>query len=242
MTIKEGDNYIPQGSDATHAFDVVNQRHFRIGTTENEISNADYDKLADAASDYFTAGVAFLANRGYDEFLQDVGTTTWKMVNQRRVVAAFTKDIPGALIQLGVPVESVLSNTRQTTEPYVLFMNLSEGKQIVESAFTLLPPYFVYRAKSRPVETLATMTWIGSQIRDLANGRLMVDQPHMTARAEASEAHFLHEVMKRHPETDLDVVYHRIMEKYPDGLNSLPAKLWYRGSYGGDEYLNAAFN
>lgn len=241
MTIKEGDSYIPQGSDATHAFDIINQRHFRIGSSLREIESADYQKLAEATSDYFTAGVAYLANRGYDEFLQELGTTTWRMVNQRRVLTAFTNDIKGALIQLGAPPQEVFSRVHQTTEPYVFFMSMQEGKQAVESAFTLIPPYFVYKAKSKPIEALATMTWVGSQIRDLANNRLIIDQQYMIPRAEASEAHFLHEVTKRHPEMELDTVYHQIMDKYPDGLNSLPKALWYRGR-SGDEYKSAAFN
>lgn len=114
----------------------------------------------------------------------------------------------------------------------MLFEAIKSGVKQFEIAFVLLPPEFIHNANSNPIVALASMAWIGSQIRDMVNGRLTIDQQNINARALATEAHFLHEATKRHPDIKLPDFYQELMQRYPLGIKSLPPGIWYKGVSG----------
>ena len=241
MTVEAANRYIPKSDQMTAAYDIVNQWYFTIGNTINEIKKTPFEKLGQVAGDYFTAGVAYLANRGHDSYIEEVGTTMWWMINQRRVLPVMTDNMLGAAIHLGVPPQIALAKYSINTEPQVLFGANRVGIQQIETAYVIIPPEFIHQAKSKPIEALAAMTWIGSQVRDMANGRLFIDPKNIGPRSLASEAHFLHEAVERHPDVKLPDFYREVMQKYPHGIQSLPRSARYRGS-SGDEFKTAHFN
>ncbi|OGY19283.1 MAG: hypothetical protein A3A65_04135 [Candidatus Chisholmbacteria bacterium RIFCSPLOWO2_01_FULL_49_14] len=241
MSVKEADKYLPESRGITDAFEAVKMKHFTIKDSAEEIRQIPIERLRLAASDYFTAGVAFLANRGHDEYMQEVGTTTWWAVNQKLVVVAMTEDMREAAILLGVPPRVARTFYSKDDEPHVIFASSRESGTQREVAFILMPPEFIVKAQSRPIEALATMAWLCSQVRDMANGRLYIDREHFTERAEATEAHFLFEAIEHHPETQLAPEYRNSMELYPQGINSLPRTIIYRGM-SGTEFREAPSN
>lgn len=217
---------MPISYDIVDAFLIPNRNHFSIGQTVAEIQKRNKETVARVMSDYFTTGVAFFANRGHDKYLQEVGTTTWLAVNQRRVLTAYCEDMIGGAMQLGVPLQEAINNFRNNDEPHVIL--LARNNQLV--SFVLLPPNFIVRAQNKPIEALATMAWICSQVRDMVNGRMIIDVQNVNSRASATEAQFLLEAVRQHPETILDPLYREIMAAYPQGIQSLPANCRYQSN------------
>lgn len=232
--IESAEYYLPQSKRPQDAFQDVARRHSFLGSTIESLHQAEFEVVGEAVSDFFTAGVAYLANRGEDQYLQEVGATTWWAVNQHRVFPLLASDMIQGAIQLGVPPELARRQFKRNDEFHVIFGATKSGVQIIEQAYLLLPPEFMLQAMDAPIEALAKMAWLGSQVRDLTNGRLMIDQPNMEARAVASEAHFLHQVLGKHPELEVAPLYRDIMALYPNGIRSLPANVRYVGVSGAE--------
>lgn len=237
MSVQEALRYQPKGDNMLAAFSWANDSHLTIGNTREQILRVPDQKIAQAASDYFTTGVAYLANHGHDAYMKELGTVTWWTVNQKRALTLFTDNMRGATMALGINPNVV----HDETEPHVFYGASNKGKSVEEIAYVLLPPEFILKAKKTPIEGLATMAWIGSQIRDMANGRITKDPQYISPRAIASEAHLLHEAVERHPDIMLDPYYSKIMTVYPEGIASLPREARYRG-FSGSEFMSAGLN
>lgn len=228
MPIPEAELYIPQGLDMTKAFDTVKSRHTRAATmTKDQVRQVDLTLLQGAVSDYFTAGVAYLANRGHDDLIKEVGTTSWRSVNKCLTITALTENMVGAAIALGAPLGYAIQMHSMPDEPHVLFLGRKEGTIVIESAYVLMPPEFISKANYQPIEALASMTWICSQVRDLENGRLIVDAANFRPRAEAVEAHFLLEAQRRNPDFAVPQSLSTLLVRYPQGAQSMPRRLRY---------------
>lgn len=228
MPVPEAEFYIPEGNDFTKAFDTVKRRHPQAAAVNAaEARRADLTSLQRAAGDYFTAGVAFLANRGHDDLIQEIGTTSWRSVNKQSTLPILSNNILGTAMSVGVPLGSALRIRSKESEPHVLFIGRKEGIQIIESAYVIIPPEFISTANNEPIQALASMTWVCSQVRDLENGRLTIDAPNFQSRAEAMEAHFLVEATKRHPDFSIPGNLKDLVREYPQGALSLPRRLRY---------------
>lgn len=241
MSVEAGNNFLPQKDNPSNAFDVINHRYPGLGYTLAEISLFSLVDLKPVAGDYFTAAVAYLANRGQDAYLQEVGTTVWWMVNQKRAATALTNDMFSAALQLGVPPRIARDNFTNNHEPHICYVLNKSGPIESEMAIVLMPMDYIYLAKNKPIEALGTMAWIGSQVRDMANGRFVIDPEHVETRAEATEAHFLKEAIRRHPETVLSADSQIVLRRYPQGIASLSPSLRYKGDTG-EKSSSAPFN
>lgn len=241
MPIEAGDRYLPESHDMLDAFRVVNQRHFALPNSLERIKEFPYERYRYVAANYFNTAVAYLANRGHDEYMQEIGTTTWMTVKQGIVHTGLTNDMVRAAIQFGATPQFAKSMYSENSQPHVLITTQIEKSQEVEVAWILLPPDFLHSARTKPIEALAMMAWIGSQIRDFANGRMLIDPEQLRSRALATEAHLLHEARRCYPEIPLGPVYEKTMELYPEGINSLPPKVRYRGT-AADAFKSAHLN
>jgi hypothetical protein len=88
---------------------------------------------------------------------------------------------------------------------------------------------------------MAIMAYICSQVRDLINGRLSIDQDEINPRAWATESHFLQLAIKQHPQIVVSEVFQEVIRRYPNGLKDLPSGSRYRG-VSGEEFRNASKN
>lgn len=242
MTVEAANEYLSPNESMLNAFEMPTKWHFTVGKTINEVKESDWMKVAAATEAFFTTGVGYLANRGEDQYLQELGTVTWWMVNQKRVLTALTDNMAGAAVQLGVPPAIAAVNFPINDEPQIIMMRAQDGKELTESAYVLTPPEFIVRAQNNAIEGLATMAYICSQIRDLANGRLPIDQDQMNPRAWATESHFLRLALKKHPEVEVSEVFKEVLERYPNGLEDLPAKVRYFNGVSGTEFRKAGLN
>lgn len=242
--VESANEFLPSEQSMLSAFDVVALKHSPLTgnvKTVEDIKLISLESLQEVAGDFFAAGVAYLANRGHDDYLQEVGTVAWWAVNQARVVIAMTDNMAGATIRFGVPPAIAIRSCPNNNEPQIVMLGKQEGKNIVEVAFCLMPPEFIVRVKNNTIEGLATMAYLCSQFRDLMNGRLTIDQHNMNPRAWATESHFLQEALRLHPNIELDEVFHDVLERYPNGLDDLPASAKYLG-ISGTEFMSAGLN
>lgn len=232
MPIEAANQFLSQDHSLEAAFEVPKRMHFMIGSSLEQVRRADFERVALATSDYYTAGVAYLANRGHDASIQEIGHALWGATNRQRVLTVLTDNMKRAALELGVPRQTALSGFSKNDEPHVLFMGRQQGIELIEAACVLLPREFVVRAQNNPVEALASVAWIGSQVRDMVNGRLQIDGYNITTRAAAFEAHFLLNALSCTEGVELSANSKALLAKYPRGIRSLSSdKLYVVGAW-----------
>lgn len=241
MPVPEGYRYLPQSNSMLDAFVIPAQNHFAIGKTVEDVRNADLEKVAGAVQDFFTSGVAFLANRGHDEHMKEIGSVTWWAVGQSKAYPLVTDNMRSAAIHLGVPSYMLPEESTGNDESQVLYRAKGHGDNMRQTAFVLMPPEFAVKAQTNPIEALAITAWISSQLRDAANYRFHLDIDWVMPRADATKAHFLREAVRRHPEVLLSKNSLGLLRLYPEGIYSLPQKALYRG-ISSEEFLSAQNN
>lgn len=229
MPIKEAEDFLPEKNNGpVDAFTRVSIWHSGLGKTVDDMFRLHPDKkVGQAVSDYFTASVAYLSNRSDDQAIQNVGRETWLMVANRRTNVLMTTNMAVAAMALGVPAEQASRFITRNTEPHVLFMANKQKNVIEELAYVLMPPEFILKANASPCEALAAMTFISSQVRDLAHGRLTIDPQHLVSRAYALEAQFLLNVLEKEKKIEMGEISKDVLKKYPKGIASLPKGVWY---------------
>ena len=243
MPVEVANQFLPRDNGMANAFGAVTERHLFVCNRFQQVKRSNLEALGPAVGDFFTAGVAYLANNGHDIHIQEVGIITWRTINQGQVLIAMTDNMLNAAISLGISPDKALTSFSRNDEPHVLFRGRKLVAEFVEIiACILMPPEFLVRATTRPVEALATMTWVCSQVRDMANGRLSTEgRKPIDQRAYAFEAHFLLEAVRKNPGIVLDPSYQKVLLLFPHGLNSLPPSLRYKGITG-KEFKSAQNN
>lgn len=220
MSKTEASNYLPEQPNAINVFDKVGLWHCDAGNNIEELLRLPDEKRLQVGTDYFVASLAFFANPGQNHYLREVAITSSRILNKGSIKAILTDDARGYCIEAGI------NNTDG--------MNLKEKQFNVvflqETGIVLIPSEFVLLAKEDPIDALASVLYVFSQIRDFANGRLHIDPSLMAERAEATQAHFLKEAVKLYPEIKSDPDYNRLLSKYPKGIDNLPKEALYKGS------------
>lgn len=230
MTIPEANIYLSKEDySIPAAYDTVKLKYSSVILPVDEMFRLHPEsRIAKAAGDYFSAGVAYLANRGADHMLQSIGTDAWTAVNKKKAQIALTTNMLAASIELGLPPSIAVKASPKNDEPYILFITKKEGRAIMQEGYVLIPPELLLKANSNPVEALATMVFLCSQLRDLLHGRLDMEQQY--TRAVAAESHFLIDAVKKYPNIPVSEVYLQMMDDFPEGINSLPPGVWYSGT------------
>lgn len=243
--VESANDFLPKDTSILNAFEKVALKHVGIiggVKTIEDIKSIPIESLSSAAGDFFTAGVAYLANRGHDAYIQDVGITAWWAVNQKRAITAMVDNMFTAAVALGVPAPIAARGFIPNDEPHLVMFGKQEGKVMIEGAYVLMPPEFIVRARNNAIEGLATMAYICSELRDLMNGRLKIDEQLMNPRAWATESHFLQKAIEKHPSIQLSDVFLEVIRRYPNGLDDLPAKARYKTGIGTNGLQNFLLN
>jgi hypothetical protein len=214
-------------SDGTmeHAFQVAFERHRLPKRASIEAQSA-------LASDLFTAAVAHLVHFGKDSYLKEVGRTSWWMNQQARVQVMLVSNPHAVAVKFGVPIHHVIREGASSDQIHVLFaaQKKSPNKAGSELGLVLLPTAFIQQARREPIQTLGSIAWAGSQIRDFANNRLDIDVKEFNPRAGATEAQFFIYALRLHPELMQDPYVADLVRKYPRGISDLSKNLIYRGN------------
>ncbi len=218
MAVEQGDIYLPQSSEMTDAFNLMDARYFLLGDTLDAIKAHPIQRLQNPAGDYFSAAVAYLANRSADPLVEEVGTIAYNSIGSKQTEMILSHSTLGALLQLGLPEDFALrSLAAMPGEPIFL----GYGEKSNSRGILFLEPNFIHKARTNPVEALATAVWICSQVRDLVNGRTQGGDRMVNQRASAIESQFLHGAFRQYSDLQVGPAYLKKMEEFPSGIESL---------------------
>lgn len=208
MSIIEAESLIPRGDNMSEAFDVVRSWYPKL-----LLSNFDRPRLVAAAS-YFLAGVGFLANRGHDGFIQEIGTSAWQSIRHQRTGVVIVDNDTGSVLRL-------------------FFRYTQVGIESYEDSRILIPLGFVSRADSHPIDTLLGVAAICSQVRYHESGLSIAKQPDNLSIGTVAKAHLLNEVLRRHPEFRLTLTEENrnALDCYPQGIYSLPPEVRFNNAF-----------
>lgn len=222
MTVKEAYNYLPQDKGAQNAYDRVIKKYV-YRTTVEDLKRYTTEEIGVLASDYVTASVAYFANHSDDPILEDVGTTAWHAINKRRVLTAYADDARVGAIRCGLPPQ--FARRVLPDEPnFGVYKN--RETQTYYGAI-VIPPQFIERAGKKPVESLAALLSMLSQVRDLERGKLFTDTKMAKQRSWAIESEFLLQQLKQKPDLELGPIYKEVIRRFPEGIKSLPESARY---------------
>ncbi|MFS8159404.1 MAG: hypothetical protein ACMG6E_04165, partial [Candidatus Roizmanbacteria bacterium] len=188
------------------------------------------------AFDFLEVSILHLANRGHDDYIRRTATTAWHAIKHDRLQLAYADKI-GPLIACGVSESDAEKFLREFAFPMLWFTLDTRGIKTTEDCHLFIPPHFVEHLWTQPIDSLAKIAGLCSQIRDVANGRLALDDSNtIIQRANAMQAHFLHDFVQHDPYTVLPSHLKALIIKYPLGVNSLPVRLKYRKGMDWDTY------
>ncbi|OGK47357.1 hypothetical protein A2963_04440 [Candidatus Roizmanbacteria bacterium RIFCSPLOWO2_01_FULL_40_13] len=219
--------YLPTDPSLLKVFDEVWPIHPAINqvTEYKQVRKMDDSDLTPPIVHLLSVAGAHLANRGADEYLKEVGEMLWTGLESLKAVAFMTSNTSETMKILGFPAVQFMQ-FRHTTIPQVGFKGSLTNREDL-SAYVFINPEFIIDAKTNPIQTLGNIAYIGSQVRDLINGRIIGDERMVYFRALATEAHFLLHALKDHPETKLNQNSKEIIKAFPNGLASLPTEAIY---------------
>lgn len=216
MPVKAAEDFLHKSQSVEDAYKRMDERYPMLGDSVQKLLTMEEQVVNKAAEDYVTAGIGYLANRGHNAYIRDLGTIAWRLINKKIVRTIMTNDMLGALLLLGVPYNVLIEQGVQNDEPYVLASSTGGG-------IILFPYEFLIKARTKPIEALATTVWICSYVRDIANKKIISDTANVEPRQSASQAEFLLEAKRRYPSLQLGQVYEARLKAYPEGIASLHA-------------------
>ncbi len=229
--IEAAEDYLPPETATKQTYRRVIAMHQEVSGDLASIQAMDEADASLVARDYLLAGLAYFANRGHDLQMQEIGATAWYALQQQSVELVYADKVQPKAMELGV--EPHLAYRYLEGEPHVLFDALIKLGLTEETGYLLIPSPFLVKVHAKPIEALATTINLASHVKDFVNGRLVLDHDKtdtrskpIKTRAEAAEAHFLHEVFRVRKER-VDVYYRGLMKKYPRGLGSVPMQMRY---------------
>jgi len=229
MSIEEREYFLTESDKMIKAFKMADDECFLLSRDPGVIRKMSIDSLRDPARLYLTCGISYLANRGHDGHIREVGQSLWRSSKEARMIGVLTDDKQESALEFGMSRNVADSVSRDNEEANVILRTRNENNQSYDYALVLFPRNFIIQARTRPIETLARISLIGSCIRDMENGRIRIDPENIDTRANATKAHFLHEAVKKYPEVQLPVSFRELMSDYPRGIDSLKSGVNYRG-------------
>lgn len=225
MSVENGERFYPVNPTVKSVFDLANLHNLGLGSTPERIAETPPDRLIAAAQDYTCAGIAYLANYGKTSYIQHLGDLTWWAFSNNFVKPMLTTTLKGSLKTLGFSDDEIKPFEGEPAAITAVSNYKEVSKKVIqEQHHAFIEPAFICAARENPLWTLSEMAGTASAIRDIINGRNLIDQSAVTIRADATQAHFLITSGVNLPE-DLQ----GLVNKYPNGLNSLPPETRYRG-------------
>ena len=174
--------------------------------------------------------------RGLDELLDQVDTLTVRSTTQGNKAAtlyiralsqlrAFPHPATEAMIEsLCEIVYHNLVFVSLTRPSATLQIRVTSVEGVFEQAVIRLPLNWLDLFQEDPIFQLGSVLYTGSQAVDFYNGRLSQDAVRSCNLAQAHEAELLKFVAREMPEYGLDAYQLRVLEKYPQGLDTPGAK------------------
>lgn len=166
------------------------------GTPAEKLPDGDPKKLkAQAMGDSFTLGVGYLKTTFPNAALQKLMALVWDIMGNKLIPVAMGPDVQSVSIAVF-------------------------GNPILPQAAVFLPHHWLDDLKRDPVLQMGAIVFVGSQIMDFYNRRLITEAEQSIKRARAYEAEFLLTSRRQSPHLVLNDYQQRILNDYPEGLSS----------------------
>ena len=235
MAVEDGNSFLGPSNKAVDAFAAINTRCPFTIRAAPEAAAIPLTEYAQATTAYFTAGIAFLANRTDNDYLEKVGTSAWNGVAQERVVFVSSIDMITTATEFGFPPNVVDMIKAKKNKPHALISAKRSGEsEIEEGMIIFFPPEFMITCQTNPIDALGQVAYLASHIRDFVNNRHLIDPQNMEQRAHATEAHFLRYALQQNSHFELNDNSRRLLSYFPNGIDSLPVSLRYQGNTGSE--------
>jgi hypothetical protein len=95
---------------------------------------------------------------------------------------------------------------------------------VIPQTAVFLPKNWLEEVRRDPVLQMGALVFVGSQVVDVYNHRLVDEGPSSIKRARAYEAEFLLHTRKVSPNLSFNEYQQRVMAEYPRGLQSEAAQ------------------
>lgn len=224
MPVEFGDSYLLGDRSPQNAFGFALGMNKAIFSKINNLEDTrkiSIDDSSEVLGIALTSGMAYLANRGPDQLIQEIGEISWCAINSGLVRTTTSDNMPETAVKFKYkqPVVDKLKNSTA-----VEFIHQSK------IAHLLTHPDFLLTIKNGPIDALGNLVQVFSTIRDFVNYRDKIDGTALVNhRAKAIRSHFLQTVAKKNNYDIVDPSSQEIIRQYPLGLNSLPANALYQG-------------
>lgn len=221
MSINSIENRLSRSKDYSYAY-IPTFKEYPVAFKKIK-ETADYpsEYMLDLMVDLFTAGVNFLAKRGHNEYIRNIGEAALDEIKNDLHIAV-TDDMVETAIDLGFHTGDAYLKFGQSEGSR--FCVVSRKKEYIrtESACVLLSPEFIARAKLFSGSTIARTAGICAQIASYSKGDDLFDPEHTSIIANAAEAQVLHVLNTRHRRMKFSAYHKRLLELFPSGAQNLP--------------------
>lgn len=241
--ITEAWKYVPRDNDPAKAFDLINSEWVML-PDRNAAIKLDPRIMGPMCGDYLSVPIAYAANHCQDSHLQNIGAVNWEMFSRHVAIPMVNSNLAHTMLSLNIPVQEVghylvaqgltqdeamavfqrpeeyddlMSRHKFLGEPHIFIAQANDEVRPIIA----LDPVFLVKAQKHPVETIASVIYVASQVRDLATKRTFTDSKQdLHLRARMYQAQFLLEAEAANPGYTLEDFYIKILNEYPQGTQT----------------------
>lgn len=224
---KAVERYFSELPGAQHAFDKINQLYFRTHSLE-DLRALPSQRAAEIAGEYMMTAIAYLANGTEDPYLEELGTTAWHTLMDRKIEFQGASDTHKGLDAIGLPHFKTVVAEDQVA---FLMQTYPDGLHVSQRGILIVPLHFVIQAQQDSLGALSQVVSQLSLMRDFANHRAAESQERIGQRLGASQAQFWLNVHREQPGITLNRGVVAELRRYPEGIRSLPERIQYRGKF-----------
>jgi hypothetical protein len=167
------------------------------GTNVDKLPDSDPKKAkGQAMGDFFTQGVGYLKTDFPNDTIRKLMSLVWDIVGSKITPIAMGPDVQSVSIAVF-------------------------GNPVLPQAAVFLPHNWLDELKRDPVLQMGALVFVGSQIVDFYNRRLMDQAEQSIKRARAHEAEFLLTSKRHVPHLVFNDYQKKVLEDFPEGVSTL---------------------
>ena len=223
MNLPEEYHYLPADERLSAVFNQVKLKHLGIGSSVDEIRNANDQRVCEALADYLVAGIYHFIYRSETLFTQCIGKNALYMMSSNYVNTAYVKD-PQIFLKNAVQLaDESIPDFLPFNQP-AIFPGVSNGEGTAAPITVVgYPPEFIVLMMDNAPRAMVDIAGIISILSDVAHTQAELAPTYMLPRAQAFQAEFI----LNNPGWQLDDACMKMIKKYPEGLESLRPEVRY---------------
>ncbi len=202
-------------------------------------NSLNQEKRRRLTKEVFITAIAYLIQRSGSPALNDIGYAAWCIIERNFAQIAVVKDLFTYANELGFSLRDAPTNYNPKLPVVFVRRKENDMKVVVQETDIAIPSDFLPFALENPVESLAATAGISSRLRDtvlLPKLRLQQkkNEPQFSSseahsqRSSASIAEVILEAKIKRESFQLSKELWAIFSIFPNGIESLPPKIWYK--------------